>query len=293
MKNSDKLIENETCFNKLADKRTPSEKLKRALRIAENSAALHSAYQHYTSIDKLALMLKSRTLWLRRGDSPNLNDWGEWRKFGTCAEWQKTFIGCFSYGTSESALMWRMYCQPNCKAIRISISGQHFAKWLNELNRCDAVSDTRQKVSGKLKASIFASDVLYGAVSIEGDRYNEKRRNALSWFGNCIHVENLGDYVWEKKLVARIKEYAWRQEQETRIIAQLKRKRQDLDTVAIPFPSYLLSAMRITLSPWLAEDCQCCKVEKIRRMFEDVGIVIGKSEIRPSVLTGTLDQWRK
>ena len=106
-------------------------------------------------------------------------------------------------------------------------------------------------------------------------------------------MENLGDYVWEKELVARIKEYAWRQEQETRIIAQLKRNRQDLDTVAIPFPGYVLSAMRITLSPWLAEDCQCYTAEKISRMFEDAGIVIGKSEIRPSVLTGTLDQWRK
>ena len=162
-------------------------------------------------------------------------------------------------------------------------------------------------MSGKLKASIFASDVLYGAVSIEGDRYNEKRRNALSWFGNCIHVENLGDYVWEKELVARIKEYAWRQEQETRIIAQLKRNRQDLDTVAIPFPGYVLSAMRITLSPWLAIENNafvtllgpsgCGKTTTLRmiagRMFEDAGIVIGKSEIRPSVLTGTLDQWRK
>ena len=293
MKNSDKLIENETCFNKLADKRTPSEKLKRALRIAENSAALHSAYQHYTSIDKLALMLKSRTLWLRRGDSPNLNDWGEWRKFGRCAEWQKTYIGCFSYGMSESALMWRMYCQPNCKAVRISISGQPFAKWVSELSRSGTVCDTRKKVGGKLKASIFASDVLYGAVSIEGDCYNEKRRNALSWFGNCIHVGNLDEYVWNKELVARIKEYAWRQEQETRIIAQLKRKWQDLDAVAIPFPGYVLSAMRIAMSPWLDEDCQRYTAEKISRMFENSGIVIGKSAIRPSVLTGTLDQWRK
>ena len=98
----------------------------------------------------------------------------------------------------------RMYCQSNCNAVRISIPRESFAKWVSELSRSGTLSDTRKKVSGKLKASIFASDVLYGAVSIEGDRYNEKRRNALSWFGNCIHVENLGDYVWEKKLVDNV-----------------------------------------------------------------------------------------
>lgn len=294
MKTFEQLKRSEERFVGLeAQRGAVSQKLKRALKIAEESAKLHSAYQHYTSIDKLALMLKNKTLWLRRGDSPNLNDWGEWRKFGTCPEWQKTYIGCFSYGASESALMWRMYCQPNCNAVRISISGEPFAQWVNELSRGGTVCDTRKKVDSKLKASIFASDVLYGAVAMEGDRYNEKRRNALSWFGNCIHMENLGDYVWDKELVARIKEYAWRQEQETRIIAQLRRKRYDIDTVAIPFPSYVLSAMRITLSPLLAEDCQRCTAEKIRRMFENAGIVIGKCAIRPSVLTGTLDQWRK
>ena len=294
MKTFDQLERNEARFVDLETQSgSVSQKLKRAMKIAEESAKLHSAYQHYTSIDKLALMLKNKTLWLRRGDSPNLNDWGEWRKFGTCSEWQKTYIGCFSYGTSESALMWRMYCQPNCNAVRISISGEPFAQWVNELSRGGTVCDTRKKVDSKLKASIFASDVLYGAAALEGDCYNEKRRNALSWFGNCIHIENLGDYVWNKDLVARIKEYAWRQEQETRIIAQLKRKRQDLDTVAIAFPNYVFSSMRITLSPWLAEDCQHCTVEKIMRMFESAGIVIGKSAIRPSVLTGTLDQWRK
>lgn len=294
MKTFEQLKRSEERFVGLETQRgSVPQKLKRAMKIAEGAAKLHSAYQHYTSIDKLALMLKDKTLWLRRGDSPNLNDWGEWRKFGTLAEWQKTYIGCFSYGTSESALMWRMYCQPDCNAVRISISGESFAKWVNELKRGGMVCDTRKKVDGKLKASIFASDVLYGAVAMEGDRYNEKRRNALSWFCNCIHMENLGDYVWDKELVARVKEYAWRQEHETRIIAQLKRTRHDVDTVAIPFPSYVLSAMRITLSPWLAEECQRCTVEKIRRMFECAGIVIGKSAIRSSVLTGTLDQWRK
>lgn len=294
MKTFDQLERNEARFVDLETQSgSVSQKLKRAMKIVEGAAKLHSAYQHYTSIDKLALMLKNKTLWLRRGDSPNLNDWGEWRKFGTLAEWQKTYIGCFSYGTSESALMWRMYCQPNCNAVRISIPREPFANWVNELSRGGIVSDTRKRVKGELKASIFASDVLYGAVAMEGDRYNEERRNALSWFGNCIHMENLGEYVWNEELVARIKEYAWRQEQETRIVAQLKRKRQDIDTVAIPFPSYVLSAMRITLSPWLAEDCQRCTAEKIRRMFESAGIVIGKSAIRSSVLTGTLDQWRK
>ena len=93
-----------------------------ALELANRASTVHGGYHHYTSLSTLRKIVGDKTMWLSRLDSSSLNDSHESGKYGRGRDWRRMYVGCFSYGRSENALLWKMYCKQNRDAVRILIS---------------------------------------------------------------------------------------------------------------------------------------------------------------------------
>jgi len=283
--------ESEYCelFNDL-----PKDGFVRAMKIANDAALTHSGYQHYTSLGNFKKMLDSRTMWLSRLDNRSLNDWNEFGKYGSPYGWKRTYIGCFSYGRSESAAMWKMYCHPNRGALRVLISTKGM-KALNEalkdvkslrvypiIEEGDAFKRGRCRVRA---GAAGLTDVLY--VSMNGNDEREEDSGCVRWNGRGARIEDLREWVSCKGVEGFVKDLAWQYEQETRLFVALKNEQCKASRLSIPIPDEVFASMSFVLSPWLADKDVDSTREKIEDWFEDNGLPPPRT-IRPSQLTGAL-----
>ena len=267
-----------------------------ALDIANRASTTHSGYQHYTSVSKFCKMVKGKSMWLSRLDSPSLNDLHEANKYGR--DWRRMYVGCFSYGRSENALLWKMYCKPNRDAIRVLISQEgmkQFEEYLQGVANIEAhhviKRDNRFVLSPRRAALVHGGvfDVLYAAV--KDCRLGCERCNDLMWNFCHLHIPELEEVIKAKALEGFFKDCEWRGEQETRIFVKTTNVSPSAERLAIRIPDEVLNSMSIVLSPW-ADTAHCVDVTKrLERLFAEQGLKVPR--IRRSYLTGALASWRK
>ena len=270
----------------------------KAMQIANGAADTHSGYQHYTTMKSLEKMIESRSFWLSRLDNPDLNDWNEFGKYGSPYGWRHTYIGCFSYGRSESAAMWKMYCRPNRNAVRILVSRSGMQAWNNHLcHPTSVVANPIRKEGGKFIKSerrvkvkcAGLSDVLY--VSMNGNDETDNGSGCVRWNGRGVRIDDLSDWTKCKGVEGFVKNLAWQYEQETRLFVILKNEQYQAKRISIQVPDEVFEAMSIVLSPWLPENKVDSTKEQVESWFEDAGLPIPRT-IRRSQLTDALGAWK-
>ena len=280
--------------------------LPKKLQIAHDAAFLHPYFWHYTSLDNALSMIEKKEMWLTRSNSLSLDDHNESRKFGTEAIHRRSYIGCFTHHSGESAAMWALYCKPDEKQVRISVPSEAMKKWVDYLRTDSAEFLGAETVHGKkieTKNAIEVSginfvDVLYA--SVKGDRKGEKHRDGLiRWRGlkseNSFTAENVRD----SQCTAKMKDVEWEFEDESRLVVTAKRERDcvAVKRIKISVTEEFLASMSFTLSPWLCEseirDYRAFIRDAVRKGVNAKLLGLRRPYIMPSTLSGALVSWAK
>lgn len=248
---------------------------KAIMRLAEESACLHRAYHCYTSFDAVkgifgginGAMWRSTNL-----VSSKLNDWNESGKYGKKTEALKTCIVCFNHDTAEDANLWWLYAKGNPKSLRVTLPQPAFKKW------CDYLK----------KDKVVAADVVYAAVRNDGDRYPQARQNVLRWEDATIVVQNLEKLIRDRNYTGRLKDYEWRSERETRLIAKIDAKSDDR-FVKFDIPDDVIRELRFTTSPWATDADYIEMRDEVAALLERYGWKKTRENFRSSVLEGKMN----
>ena len=296
-----KVLKQKECFAK-------SETLKEAFFMADRGISAHNRFVHYTTLSRVIQIITSGCWWLTRANNDRLNDAQEAKKYGNPELLSRMYQASFSYGSSESAAMWGLYCPGNPFRVMISLDGEAMRKWFAEIRGkksriCLEYPATTRKPSRHvvLKKSqidyVDARDVIYAATDFAGPSCRGKNRsNTLFWFGaRTEKIENLTQEINTDGFTGWIKDSEWRQENESRIAVRVKNINEELpDYLSVSIPDFVLKSMRFTLSPWFDE-----------KLYDDItdmilALVMNVHEKKPSkkivfksVITGALEAWRE
>lgn len=277
------------CFDEIS-----GDKFIDAMKIAHDAALSHSGYQHYMSLMAFEKIIQSRSFWLSRLDNQLLNDWNESGKYGSPYGWRRTYIGCFSYGRSESAAMWKMYCHPSKNVIRVFISQKGFMAWNERLKDVKKLKVYPVYEEGKgykrgnrcvQVRTAGLTDVLYVSMNGNDERYDDS--GCVFWNGRYVRIEDLRECVSCRGVEGFVKDLPWQYERETRLFVILKNAQCASKRLSIPVPDEVFKSMSFVLSPWLPVGSIDAMKEKIEDLFEGEGFP-KPNMIRPSQLMGAL-----
>ena len=263
----------------------------KAKTLLRKAGILHGSYSFYTTLDRAKGLLCNRRMWLTRLDSDTFDDTIEHRKYGDTKEQQRTFIRCLSFGDSESAAMWGLYCSPTYQAIRISFTKtaiQHLCNQAVHRIENDICAKDNLEVSAR-----FVSDILYASVKGEGDA--KHRSNSLYWNGAYTKkkIDKLEEHKSQKTVTGFVKDSEWRFENESRLFVKT-REVIDSKHIAIDVPDESIHGMSFTLSPWLDEDESEFVEQLLRKWLKQTGCCnILDSTFKKSTLSGGLERWKE
>lgn len=201
----------------------------------------HNNYSHYTSWDALQQILKNKSFLLTRGNSMRINDQQEAQMKGARDEWYKTFIGSFSFGTSENMAMWGLYGLPWEDAVRIVIPKDKMNDWINSIDYVEWFSNGRSfPCSAEFTKSL--TDVIYigGQKSLQLTHY---MTNYPINEGHPLH-----EIDKDRRMTGLIKSYAWHYENEVRIRIQLSQK-TNYEKISISIPADVAESITVTTGP--------------------------------------------
>ena len=297
------VLKQQECFAK-------SESLEEAFFMVNRGINAHDRFLHYTTLDSVKKILKSRRWRLTHSILDRLNDMQETKKFGNSELFRRMYQASFSYGSAESAAMWGLYCPGNPSGIMISISGKAMREWFYEIGSkkskvCLEYKSTTKKhgryvelKKGQIEYA-EARDVIYAATDFANASFRYKngknRSHVLRWFDTrTMKIEDLEQEINIDKFTGWIKDAEWWQENESRIAVRVKNVNERLpDNIYINIPDSVLKSMRFTLSPWLNEGQYDDFSGKIRALVMELhDNELPKKLVSPSVLTGALESWR-
>ena len=92
----------------------------------------HRTYYHYTTWNSFEKIYNQASFLMTRGNSLQINDQHESKMKGSWNEWNKTYIGSFSFGDSENMAMWGLYGTPWENAVRIALPQKAMLNWVNQ-----------------------------------------------------------------------------------------------------------------------------------------------------------------
>ena len=267
----------------------------------------HGRFVHYTKLSRVVQILESERWWLTRADSDSLNDVQEARKYGNAELLGRMYQASFSYGSAENAAMWGLYCPGDPFGVMISIDGEAMREWFAEIRckKCDArleYPETKTKPGKHVNLSkteidhADARDVIYVATKFADTPYREKNRSdILYWYGvQTEEIAGLEQEIKDDKFTGWIKDYEWRQENESRIAVCVKDIARKLpNRLSIKIHDSVLESMRFTLSPWLKDEYYDETYNVIRALtLKQHSEKIPGTLISRSVITGALESWR-
>ena len=249
----------------------------------------YKSYQHYTSLDTVLKVIMSRQFILSRGDSINLNDLREGKKFGGVPERMKrSYIACFGHGAGESVAMWGLYGKSNPLAMRITIPGAIMAEWIRNIQ---FAADSKQ-----IAAKADFRDVVYAAFTdkTKADEWDIRRTNVLRWEDSVFRCKSANGFrreLQDGEYGGWLKDYEWHYERETRLYALLPKAIGNKPLFAV-VPKDVIASMRFTFSPW-ADDAMAKVIEtSINAALSAIGIPAARPKFqrfRRSVLQGALN----
>lgn len=292
---------------KQKDRFSRSEDLREAFFMANRGVDAHGRFLHYTTLSRVVQIVGSGRWWLTRADSDTLNDVQEAKKFGNAKLLSRTFQASFSYGSAENAAMWGLYCPGDPLGVMISFDGKAMQKWFDRIRKKEidiCMEYPSSKANHGRHVSLPKSkiemadvrDVIYVATKNSMGYLLEKdRSDTLYWFdARTDKIENLAQQIGDNESTGWLKDYEWRQENESRIAVRVKNVAGALPNhLSVQIDDAVLKSMRFTLSPWLRNE-YCEEVSKtiralVARLHEEK---LPKRIVSRSVITGALESWR-
>lgn len=229
--------------------------------LSERGRCHERGYYHYTGVNAMIGMLRSRMLHLTRGDV--LNDRAE----GVVGEgrpekWGRTYVASFAFGKTESVAMWAIYGDPIYKGVRIRFDKDTFVAAVQAVSgqQVFEVGEHGEyrplKIDNGACVKAVTSDVVYAL------------EKSITWDGAKLRLDKssgCGLDARDESLLGVVKNFAWRYEKETRILVTLPCGMKYPKRIAVPFGK-AIDAMSITRSP-------CMTKEGFDRMLSCEGFV--------------------
>ena len=285
-----------------------SESLKEAFHMVSGGADAHERFIHYTTLSRVFQNFTTKRWWFTRSDFDRMNDTQEAKKFGCPELLSRTYQISLSYGSAENAAMWGLYCPGDPFGVKVSMRGTAMREWFAALRKkkfaarleyASACAKHGQHVGiGRQNIeSANARDLIYVATNFsdQSKKHRAGRQNSLCWFmAHTNAIENLSQEINEPQYTGWLKDYEWRQENETRMAIRVKGVSGKLpEHLSIDIPEDVLKSMRFTLSPWLKEEYHDEVIAGIKAMASTIhGDALPKNLVVQSAITGALESWR-
>ena len=235
----------------------------------------HSNFYHYTQLDTIDKILRSKTL--RLTNVSGFNDKVDTKQFGK--DWDIYFSSCFSVGSTENLSLWYLYSGIDGKGGRIHIPKSTMNKVLKtstfELHRYIDNGDEKvvELLDGK-NMKIDFRGVIYYQVIKDGNcklKYNNRNNK------NITH-ESFSEY--KRKNIGFYKPIIWFQEREVRLLIELtgdakelvrKSTKRNTDKksdffVAMILDRKIIQEIFVELAPEIKKD----ELEVERERFRDI-----------------------
>lgn len=211
----------------------------------EEKGKNHRCYYHYTSWDNFVKIYEGKSFLLTRGNSPSVNDQHEARMKGAKEEWDKTYIGSFSYGYAENMAMWGLYGLPVEEAVRIAIPRKAMNDWIGAIK--EVIPFKNDKVSPVLRKffQIHLSDMVYANVRSDSTKLQLTHDDYTIW---ATPKNGLQEVDKNPSMTGFIKNYAWKYENEVRLHIHLDQS-IGCDRVMVKIPLAVLNEIKITTGP--------------------------------------------
>ena len=233
--------------------------LKRFLDLSgENHVA---GYFQYTNVGALTGIFKNAALHLSLGRM--MNDKVEFR---TCDPklWARTYLACFSFGTSENVGMWALYGRPpktavriafpkaSMKSIRESANSSENIRIATKIRKNGGVFSYRPLPSGTVVEEVSLHDVVYQYGRERMSENGAVRQGTVLWNrrkGLASRCSTFSDLSNCPALATYFKDVDWANEFEVRLVVRLNRPLSSNKSIAIMFPRKALSGITVTLGP--------------------------------------------
>lgn len=221
---------------------------------------------HYTTLDSLKKIIKSRTLLFNRCDK--LNDLIE----GNRSE-VKYFVACFTYHEEESIPMWYMYRRSNNHCIHCNVGVRI------SVENCDFF--TGKVYLDPEKKDIFYTASQLGEVFCGNTIYDDANKYTCPTQGTINPDSGLSVRLTNvPNLGLRGKTAAWKYEQEARFF-MLDNELLNVDKIFLELDDSFFEKLKITISPLLSDDL-------IANAEKEIEKLLGKDRFKHSTLKGCL-----
>lgn len=209
----------------------------------ETKGKNHNYYYHYTSWDSFIKIYTGQSFLLTRGNSLIINDQHEALMKGSWETWNKTYIGSFSFGSSENMAMWGLYGLPWEDAVRISIPKEAMLYWINKTY---SVSLWDKGVEGTINSpKISLTDIVYAG----NDKYGGLKLIHNDKYFNTRSIRELSGLDTNPKMTGYIKNHAWQYENEVRIRVELPQD-TGYEKILLNIPQETINAIQVTTGPY-------------------------------------------
>ncbi|MFT5893013.1 MAG: hypothetical protein ACI9Y7_003132 [Dokdonia sp.] len=160
---------------------------------------MKKTFYHYTSIETLALILKSRQIKFSRLDKVNDMSEAETKDFGNMGHFY--FVSCWTNQKKESIPFWNMYTK-NMKGVRIELPYPMLEEYSNSILKTPAYHDKNGK------------NYLLGYEGFNKIKYLKKKKNPTE----NLHLpdEELENTFTFNPLIGQVKNDVWKFESEWR-----------------------------------------------------------------------------
>lgn len=202
----------------------------------------HNSYYHYTTWDSFSKIYDSKLFLLTRGNSLRMNDQHEPLAKGDRKEWNRIYVGSFSYGKTENMAMWGLYGQPAQDAVRIEIPRDAMNRWISSVKQ---VYLWDGQVVGPIDAGITLTDIVYVSGESGSSKLQLTHRDRTMW---TTDKPDLYGVDVDRKMTGYIKNYAWHYENEVRLRVELPES-TGMEKIAIEIPDEVLNSMKIMKGP--------------------------------------------
>lgn len=213
------------------------------LKFPADSGKNHKVYYHYTTWDSFEKIYNRASFLMTRGNSLQINDQHESKMKGSWKEWNKTYIGSFSFGDSENMAMWGLYGMPWENAVRIAIPQKAMLNWVNETD--NAYIWENGKVGAAIPIELVLSDIIYAEVITKSYSIKLKHRDLIV---QVSEDSGLIDLDTNSRMTGFIKNSAWQYENEVRFIAKPQHS-MGVEKILIDIPKTVLKEIKVTTGP--------------------------------------------
>lgn len=195
----------------------------------------HKYYYHYTTWDTFIKIYENKSFLATNHLSKNLNDQHELRN----KKGDSLYHVSFSYGEAEIMPMWILYGIPKTQAVRIGIPKKHMKEWIAELQRDKKRFDM-----------VTLTDIIYQ------NEKNEKNKEKIIYSWQELHRDfSKNELKISPDLVGCVKHYAWRYENEVRLLVSLPQKTDE--RIKFEFSDDIRDSFEIMTGPHF--DISTCK----------------------------------